>query len=235
MIWVTTLGGRLMFFRNTGWLSGAVVLVTTILATGVLAKTQITQKSSSTKSTASANKWADVKGFRSARFGMNEKSVLKTIAKDFKIPRNKVKRNVHPEEKTVSLEVEVPEVLSEGGKAVVGYVFGYKSKKLIQVNVVWGTPVDAKPDARNIVNNANRLRSHFIKKKYQKDGYATNAKMDESRIIVFRGKDQKGRMILMILTDPKKNKEFFRDITLRLSYILQPDSPDILTIKEGDF
>jgi len=39
----------------------------------------------------------------------------------------------------------------------------------------------------------------------------------------------------MILTDPKKNKEFFRDITLRLSYILQPDSPDILTIKEGDF
>ena len=128
-------------------------------------------------------------------------------------------------------------MLSEGGKAVVGYVFGYNSKTLIQVNVVWGKPVESNPDARNIVNNANRLRSHFIKKKYQKDGYVTNAKMDESRIIVFRGKDQEGRMVLMILTDPEKNekKGFFRDITLRLSYILQPDSPDILTIKEGDF
>jgi hypothetical protein len=226
-----------MFFRNTVCLSGAVFLFTAVLATGTPAESQTPQKSSSIKSTASANKWADVKGFRSARFGMNEKSVLKTIAKDFKIPRNKVKRNTHPEEKTVSLEVEVPEVLSEGGKAVVGYVFGYNSKTLIQVNVVWGKPVESNPDARNIVNNANRLRSHFIKKKYQKDGYVTNAKMDESRIIVFRGKDQEGRMVLMILTDPEKNekKGFFRDITLRLSYILQPDSPDILTIKEGDF
>ena len=226
-----------MFFRNTVCLSGAVFLFTAVLATGTPAESQTPQKSSSIKSTASANKWADVKGFRSARFGMNEKSVLKTIGKDFKIPRNKVKRNTHPEEKTVSLEVEVPEVLSEGGKAVVGYVFGYNSKTLIQVNVVWGKPVESNPDARNIVNNANRLRSHFIKKKYQEDGYVTNAKMDESRIIVFRGKDQEGRMVLMILTDPEKNekKGFFRDITLRLSYILQPDSPDILTIKEGDF
>ena len=40
-------------------------------------------------------------------------------------------------------------------------------------------------------------------------------------------------MILMILTDPKKNdkKKFFRDTSLRLSYMLNPNSPDIRAIK----
>jgi len=44
-------------------------------------------------------------------------------------------------------------------------------------------------------------------------------------------------MILLILTDPKENdkKKFFRDISLRLSYMLNPNSPDIRAIKEGDF
>ena len=226
-----------MFLSRARWLSGCVFLITTILATGIPAESQTPSKSLPTDSSVSAKKWADVKGLRSARFGMNEKSVFKTIAKDFKIARSKVKRNVHPEEKTVSLEVEVPEVLSEGGKAVVGYVFGYKSKKLIQVNVVWGKPVEPRPDARKVVDAANRLRSHFIKKRYQEDGLVTNLKMDDDRIIVFRGQDQKDRMILMILTDPKENdkKKFFRDISLRLSYMLNPNSPDIRTIKEGDF
>ncbi len=224
-----------MLLSRAGWSSVVVFFFITIL--GKPAESKTPPKSSAAESSVSAKKWADVKGFRSARFGMSEKSVLKIITKDFKIPKSKVERNVHPTEKTVSLEIEVQEVLPEGGKAVVGYVFGYKSKKLIQVNVVWGKPVEPKPDARKVVDAANRLRNYLIKKKYMKDGYVTNAKIDESRIIIFRGKDQKGRMILMILTDPESNdkKKFFRDITLRLSYMLNPDSPDILTINEGDF
>ena len=103
--------------------------------------------------------------------------------------------------------------------------------------VGWGTPVDAKPDALKVVDAANRLRDYFIKKRYQANGLVTNLKMDYDRIIIFRGQDQKGRMILMILTDPKKNdkKKFFRDTSLRLSYMLNPNSPDIRAIKESAF
>ena len=103
--------------------------------------------------------------------------------------------------------------------------------------VGWGTPVDAKPDALKVVDAANRLRDYFIKKRYQANWLVTNLKMDYDRIIVFRGQDQKGRMILMILTDPKKNdkKKFFRDTSLRLSYMLNPNSPDIRAIKGGSF
>jgi len=57
--------------------------------------------------------------------------------------------------------------------------------------VGWGTPVDAKPDARKVVDAANRLRDYFIKKRYQANWLVTNLKMDYDRIIVFRGQDQK--------------------------------------------
>ena len=61
---------------------------------------------------------------------MDEKKVSRAIGKDFKISSSKIKRNRNSIEKTVSLEISVPELLGAGGAAKIGYIFGHKTKIL---------------------------------------------------------------------------------------------------------
>ena len=52
-----------------------------------------------------------VDGFRSAQFGMTEKEVLKTVFRDFRIPKSKIKRSAHPNEKTVNFNFQLKNLL----------------------------------------------------------------------------------------------------------------------------
>ena len=182
--------------------------------------------------------WANLDGFRSAKFGMNQRRVIRAISKDFKISKRKVKLNVHPTEKTTNLSISVPKLL--GGTATVVYILGQKSKELVQINVMWGLGVDKNVEEENVVNTANMLRDHFLKKRYKKETMAVNAKLTDSQMVVFRGEDEKNRMVLMVLTKQKKEKkestkEAAKKISLRLSYMLNFDKPDVFSIKEGEF
>ena len=85
-----------------------------------------------------SQEWAVIDGFRSAKFGYKEGDVLRAIKKDFKINKNAVSRGVNSNEKTVFLMIDVKGLLTGSGPSKVIYIFGYKSKKLIQVKVVWG-------------------------------------------------------------------------------------------------
>ena len=122
--------------------------------------------------TSTSQKWAVVNGFRSANFGMKERDVLKAIKKDFGIGKKQVSRKTHPNEKTMTLGIQVDKLLPESGPAKVFYIMGYKSKRLIHINVIWGKPVTKKPNAEAIVATANQLRNHFAQKQYQKEGFA---------------------------------------------------------------
>jgi len=55
--------------------------------------------------------------------------------------------------------------------------------------------------------------------------------------LIFRGKDQKGRMALLRLSNPQPNEKKDGDlkISLILSYIEQPGQPDAFQLKEDDF
>ena len=222
-----------MSLRKTALLAISFFLLT--LNTGVaIAKT------STNKSKPETKKWAVIDGFRSAKFGMDKKKVTRAIAKDFKISPSKVKLAVHPTEKTTTLGITVPKLLAAGGDAQVTYILGQKSKELMQVNVVWGAGATKNVNPKEVVAAANLLRGHFIKKRYQDDMLAANAKVSESLLIVFRGKDKKGRMVLLTLISPipqegEDKKEVSKKMQLRLSYKLDPVSPDVLTIKEGEF
>jgi hypothetical protein len=189
----------------------------------------------STKAAPKINKaWATLDGFRSAKFGMTEKQVTRAIGKDFKISRGKVKKATNAMEQTTSLEISVPKLMATGGKANIGYVFGQKSRELMQVNVMWGSKVSKSAKPKDIIATANLLRTHFTKKRYQDDSKAINLKLSETTILVFRGKDKKGRMVILsLISPPLKDKK--SEATLSLSYILDPISPDVLTIKDGDF
>ena len=236
-----------IFFRKSKW-SFALVLIYFLLVSGIQADAQAPamQNSPAVKKTIplfetmKSNPWSNIKGFRSAQFGMNEKSVYRAIAKDFKITKSKVIKRVHPSEKTIGLEIVVPKLFSAGGTAKVGYILGHKSKKLGQINIVWGQGAAKNVDGQSVVDMANMLRVHFIKKRYKEETLIINGKLSKNSTIVFRGRDKKDRMIIVMLNTapvPKEgvNKNSINQIQLSLSYILKPDNPDVLTITDSDF
>ena len=180
--------------------------------------------------------WAVIDGFRSAKFGYKEGDVLRAIKKDFKINKNGVSRVINQQEKTVTLGIDVKDLLAGSGLSKIFYILGYKSKRLIHVSVIWGRPVQKKPNAEAVVSTANQLRNYFAQKKYQKNGFALNAQLGEGVILVFQGKDKKGRAARLLLSNPKnKDGEAGENITLTLSYIEKPEDPDVFKIKDGDF
>jgi hypothetical protein len=224
-----------MSFRTT------VSLALTILMINLSGPADIAQAKTSAKNqTQSIKTQANIDGFRSASFGMKEKDVYKAIRKDFKISKGKVSEQVHPLEQTKSLEIKVPALLAVGGDAKIGYIFGYKSKRLMQINVIWGTAVTKVVDGQGIVNTANFLRTHLMKKEYKKEGFVANTRINDSLTIVLRGQDKKNRMALLTLATTKTpkdkdGKQTINNMSLKLSYMHKPNDPDILTIKDGDF
>ena len=181
--------------------------------------------------------WANIDGFRSAKFGMKEKEVKKAIYQDFKIPDGEISTINHPTEKTESLAVTVENLLPNAGKSRVVYVLGYTTKRLIQVNILTGHQVDTDVVTQQIINSGNLLGNYFFKKRYQEDGLVKHARLNDGSILIFRGKDQKGRMALLRLSNPQpndKNNEGLK-MSLNLSYIEKPGRPDAYHLKEGDF
>ena len=185
----------------------------------------------------SGNNAVKINGFRSAQFGMTRKEILKSIYKDFKISKSKIQRRLHPSEKTVSYSVQVKDLLPNSGLAKLFYVFGFKTKRLIQVNILWSRTVDEQLHPQKFVDTANLLRAHFLSQGFQKEGLAVNTKMSDGSVLVFRGLDASGKMVVLLLVNPpvKEGQPPNRNINLRLSYIMNPDSPDIYKIKKDDF
>ena len=181
--------------------------------------------------------WANIDGFRSAKFGMRIDEVKQAILRDFGISDSKIDAISHPTEQTQSLGISIDKLLPQSGKSRAVYVFGYKSKRLMQVNILMGHPVDTNITPQQVVDSGNMLGNHFFKKRYQEDGLVAHARLNDGSVLIFRGKDQKGRMALLRLSNPQPNEGNKEDlkITLTLSYIEKPEQPDAFQLKESDF
>jgi hypothetical protein len=131
---------------------------------------------------------AMIEGFRQARFGMSEEQVRQAIRKDFPAAAAKIVSAVHPSEKTTVLSISVADLLPNTGTARVSYIFGYRSKKLIQINVVWTSDGSAASD-ETIVATANSLRDYFALQTYKPDSAIANRQIADNTIIVFRAND----------------------------------------------
>ena len=189
------------------------------------------------KSIKNIKPWANIDGFRSAKFGMRMDEVKNAITRDFSIAARKIDAISHPTEQTQSLGISMDQLLPNSGKSRVVYVFGYKSKRLIQVNILTGHPVDTDVTPQQVVDSGNLLGNHFFKKRYQEDGLVAHARLSDGSVLIFRGKDQKGRMALLRLSNPQPNAKKGDDlkISLTLSYIEKPEKPDAFQLKENDF
>ena len=181
--------------------------------------------------------WASIDGFRSAEFGMKIEEVKKAIQQDFFIQDGKIDTVTHPTEQTQSLGITIKKLLPVSGKSRVVYVFGFQSKRLIQVNILVGHPADTDITPQQVVDSGNLLGNHFFKKRYQEDGLMAHARLNDGSVLIFRGKDQNGRMVLLRLSNPQstKNKDEKMKISLTLSYIEKPLQPDAFQLKENDF
>ena len=97
-----------------------------------------------------------------ARWGMDAAQVKAAIHKDFGIPAEKVKTEENAAERTTVLSAAVNDLLEGAGPARVSYIIGFKTKKLVQINILWGTPVDPQAQPEKIVAASNQLRQLFL-------------------------------------------------------------------------
>jgi hypothetical protein len=190
---------------------------------------------------------ARVEGFRSARWGMTEAQVKAVILKDFSIAADKVQAEENSSERTTVLSINVNELLEGAGKARISYIFGYSSKKLIQVNIVWGTSIDPQAQPERVVAAANQLRALFLSAGYDPATTASNVATGQGAITVFQGQDsEKHTTLLRLVSSPApppakqrgkndKHESVGPHVALLLSYVQDARNPDIYRLKKGQF
>lgn len=183
---------------------------------------------------------AAVEGFRTAHFGMSESDVSKAVRKEFDLKKDDIAHEENGLEKTTSLIVSANNLIPDSGPSRVAYIFGYGSKNLIQVNIVWGHPVDQNTTAQKLVATANILRNYFSASGYK--DVIVNQPVEVGATVVFRGSDDKGRMVLLVLNatrasdaQAEEGADAPQRVSLRLSYMENPGNPDIYRVQEGQF
>jgi hypothetical protein len=147
---------------------------------------------------------------------------------------------VQPAEKTTVLSLNAADLLPDTPPAQVSYILGYRSKQLIQVNILWSS--DGKDAASDdaVVATANQLRDYFAGQNFPSDKVVRNQKLGDDTILVFRGADPAGHMVVLVLNGvaaaARKGKHPAPPpLRLELSYIADSVHPDIFQIKKGQF
>ena len=209
------------------------------------AETPANQQPAAQPQTQDTAERAAVAGFRSARWGMTEAQVKTAIQKDFNISPDKVQTEENLGERTAVLMVTVDDLLEGVGKARVSYILGYSTKKLIQVNVVWGTTIDPQVKPERIVAGANQLRTLFLSAGYVPETVVSNIPSGSGAITVFQGEDADKHMtVLRLVTSSeasarqkqqRKGNAPDTAVVLLLSYVQDPRNPDVYRLKKGQF
>jgi hypothetical protein len=184
---------------------------------------------------AEAEEKADIKGFRSATWGMTEAQVREAIRKDFGNAR--VTAEVNPADQTTLVWVNIDNLLPGSGMGRVTYVLGHSSKKLMQVSITWGGLINPNMKPEAAVSVANLLRAHFAGLTYRPDSVVQNAKVQDGVIVVFRGFDMENRMTLLVLNELAKQEGAppTAPVMVQLSYVQNIQNPDVFRVNKGQF
>lgn len=181
---------------------------------------------------------ASVDGFRSAKFGMSETEVKGIIAKEFGVKADAIREQPNAGERTKALLIKVPDLLQGGGTAEVSYIFGYQSKKLIQVSVAWSKAIDDKMTPEQLFSNSSVLRAHFMGEGFKPDTVASNMPINGG-LLIFRGSDDNDRTAMLILqgtlTQGENNQRILTPTSLLLFYVADAKAPDVYRLPSGSF
>jgi hypothetical protein len=188
----------------------------------------------------------EVSGFRDARFGMTEAEVRAVVTKSLGVKAADMKVTPNPTEGTSLLVVRVESLDPGPGPATITYIFGHKSKKLAQVNVVWGEEgASNPPDPNAIIGTGTRLERYFQGFSWRKDTTRVGIPVGENTVVLFAGEDEKKGAVRLVVDGIKYqlNREGSQTTSpdpkgaakLIINYIADRDNPDIATIERGKF
>jgi hypothetical protein len=187
----------------------------------------------------------EVTGFRDAHFGMTEQEVRAVVTKDFGLKPIDISSSVNPVEGTTVLTAKVASLDPAPGPAVVAYILGYTTKRLIQINVAWGDQAADKADPNAMIGAGTRLERYFAGFSWSKDTTRAGVPVGPNTIVLFSGEDNKTGAIRLILDGVKYQMEQNGKETnspdpkgppkLLINYIADRDNPDVAKIEKGKF
>ena len=109
------------------------------------------------------------------------------------------------------------------------------------MNVVWGTTIDPQIKPESIVATANQLRSLFLASGYDPSTIASNVTTGGGTITVFQGQDADKHLTLLRLVSTPAPRQHSKaatakpSVALLLSYVENPQTPDVYRLKKGQF
>jgi hypothetical protein len=185
----------------------------------------------------------EVTGFRDARFGMSEQEVRALVTKTLGIKPADISATANPIEATQVLTVKVASL--EPGPARIVYIFGHSSKKLIQVNVIWGE--DAAQSVDTVAATGTRLQRYFADFAWKKDAARAGIPVGDNTLVLFAGDDERKGSVRLIIdgvkyqtqregnAQPATSPEPKGPPKLIINYISDRENPDIAKIEKGKF
>ncbi len=188
----------------------------------------------------------EVTGFRDAHFGMTEAEVRSVVTKSFALKPGDLANTTNAVEGTTVLTAKVASLDPAPGPARIAYIFGYTSKKLIQVNVIWGEePANPPVDANAMIAAGTRLERYFAEFAWRKDTTRAGVPVGANTVVLFSGDDEKKGAVRLIADgvkfqvekdgkpisspDPKGPPK------LIINYIADRENPDVAHIDKGKF
>ncbi|HKU95329.1 MAG TPA: hypothetical protein VJR58_08640 [Vineibacter sp.] len=193
----------------------------------------------------------EVKGFRSATFGMTEAEVKAAIQKDFGVKADDIRQTSNAIERTMALMVSVPSLDPGPGPATAIYILGYQSKKLIQVNVVWARDANAKGDKNDKADTGPyivagvQLVNYFNEFGWRDGRVNLGIPIGPSTLLLFAAEDEKTGAVQVVADGVAVERKAEGRIeaapqpggqaSLRVSYIANRTSPDIFKLERGRF
>jgi hypothetical protein len=183
-------------------------------------------------------------GFRDARFGMAEQDVRAVVSKTLGVKPADITAGTNTIEGTSVLTVKVASLDPGPGPARIAYIFGHSSKKLIQVNVVWGE--DAAQGVDTVLAAGTRLQRYFAEFAWKKDAARAGVPVGDNTVVLFAGDDEKKGSVRLIIdgvkyqmqregNQPATSPEPKGPPKLILNYISDRENPDIARIEKGKF
>jgi hypothetical protein len=188
----------------------------------------------------------EVTGFRGAMFGMTARDVQAAIIKTLGVKVADITSAANPVEGTTVLTAKVASLDPGEGPAQIAYIFGHSSKKLIQVNVIWGDgAAKDKADTDAMIAAGTRLERYFAGFTWRKDTTRAGIPVGPNTVVLFSGEDEKTGAVRLILDGVKyQMKREGNDTTspdpagppkLIINYIADRDNPDVAKIDKGKF
>lgn len=186
----------------------------------------------------------EVTGFRDVRFGQSEQDVRALVAKTLNVKASDIVSTTNPIEGTGVLTVKAASLEPGPGPARIAYIFGHSTKKLIQVNVIWGEEAPQSVDA--VVAAGTRLQRYFSDFSWKKDAARAGIPVGENTVVLFAGDDEKKGSVRLIIdgvkyqvqrdgNQPASSPEPKGPPKLMINYIADRDNPDVAKIEKGKF